>query len=205
MKWFRGAATDIMKPQAPKATQPKNPRGPKVVAPKKPKKQFTGPKSPDAYKRKLYVPKKFIQAGIELFAGNSDGSLEALRTLANMGIVTSIEWKSRSSDPCPKCDTAYWPSGGRWSGGDVVSKFLSDYRSGLDLDPGLSDQISSTIFHKNCNCYIRVTVAGSGVYDLYPGGSYELVGGGEAAPSTVQETPFEGVPMGRPEGVTELE
>lgn len=57
--WYRAAAK--VKKQITQVTKPTAPKGPKSIAPKKPKKVFT-PKSPQAWKRKLYIPKRFIQA-----------------------------------------------------------------------------------------------------------------------------------------------
>ncbi len=62
VKWFRNA-DDRPHPQVSPVKRMEKPRAPKTLAPKTPKKKdFKGPKSPEAYKKRLYVPKKFVMA-----------------------------------------------------------------------------------------------------------------------------------------------
>ena len=62
INWFRNADFDAPKNTTPSVVKPSMPKPPKSIKPKKPKQVFHGPKNPGAYKRKLYVPHKFVQA-----------------------------------------------------------------------------------------------------------------------------------------------
>jgi hypothetical protein len=66
INWFRNASSfDKPKKQVTPGATPVKPAKPKSVSPKKPKQVFVGPKSPGAYKKKLYIPKKFVMAAEE--------------------------------------------------------------------------------------------------------------------------------------------
>ena len=62
INWFRNADYDAPRDPIPSVVKPAQPKPPKSIRPKKPKQTFHGPKNPGAYKRKLYVPHKFVQA-----------------------------------------------------------------------------------------------------------------------------------------------
>jgi hypothetical protein len=66
INWFRNAGSfDKPKKQVTPGATPVKPVKPKNVSPKKPKQVFKGPKTPGAYKKKLYIPKKFVMAAEE--------------------------------------------------------------------------------------------------------------------------------------------
>jgi hypothetical protein len=63
IRWFRNAAKyDKPKVQVAPVKIPSVPRVPGATSPKKPKKTFKGPTTPWAYKRKLYIPQRFVHA-----------------------------------------------------------------------------------------------------------------------------------------------
>lgn len=150
MKWFREAKDDKAKKQIKPVTTPSKPKAPAKVTPyKKPKKVFEGPRSPDGYKRKLYVPKKFIMAGLDIKADyENDMSEYALRTLAEQAgdLELNIRWVSEVGSTCPDCMEL---THSRWGS---VQSFLSGrpfVRSGCGIY-GYS--------HPGCRCYLRVVV-----------------------------------------------
>lgn len=75
IRWFRNAAPgDKPKKQVAPVSVPSKPRKPKSLSPKI-KEVYHGPKSPGAYKKRLYIPKKFITAADEAM---SPEEMEAL-------------------------------------------------------------------------------------------------------------------------------
>lgn len=87
IKWFRNAGKDEPKVEISPVKIPSMPKSPKSLRPKKPKTQFRGPKSPSGYKRRLYIPKRFIvaQEGAAVAPAPSelDETLDLLKELRN--------------------------------------------------------------------------------------------------------------------------
>lgn len=190
IKWFRNAAPfDKYKTQVAPVKTPKVPRIPKSTTVKKVKKTFKGPKSPEFYKRKLYVPQPFIHAYLNKDAGHSDNTMNFLHDIEEFGRITYIQWKP-SPRACEKCDPNLWPSNGIWRGSNALGDFLDDMRSGPGVDPGLYSQMSNgVLFHNNCSCELLIS-------NQY-GQCYRLNRGGYEATSNAGE-----VPTGKEEAVT---
>ena len=104
IRWFRRAALPKMIKSPKPARVPRAPTSPKTPAAKKPKK-IVGPKSPTGFKKKLYIPKKFIQAA---YGGPGlDSSPAAVANLMRyMGDnnlrLSYVEWVNPS--PSERCD-----------------------------------------------------------------------------------------------------
>lgn len=77
IKWFREAAGSKPAPQTPKVKTPKKPKVPKGISPKK-FTPFKGPKSPESYKKRLYIPQKFVMAADETATLPTDEEMAAL-------------------------------------------------------------------------------------------------------------------------------
>jgi hypothetical protein len=175
MNWLR-----IAKPkrEVKKVSIPQKPKAPAKESPPKPapKKYFTGPKDPMGYKRKLYIPRKFIVAGLDIKAsGEDDYSEFALRFIEDQagGLVPiTVKWVSEVGTECPKCSTL---SGQTWHN---VSSFLSGrefHGSGCGIY-GYS--------HPTCKCHLLIEVNdGEGRYVIEPSDAHPQYRGGDTIQS----------------------
>jgi len=137
IRWFRTSAAQklIKKPRSPKSIRP--PKPPMI-------KPFTGPKSPIGFKKKLYIPKKFIMAGY----GQPDMDYSAaavanlMRYMQDGGLKLSyVEWVNPS--PSDRCDTGICNE----LNGEMRIADISDLSNGIT---GWS--------HEGCDCHIVVTL-----------------------------------------------
>ena len=181
--WLRRTAvgTDSV-PQTKPVKTPKAPKVPKSILPKKFKKPFKGPKSPESYKRKLYIPQKFIHAWLQSTAGAYNGMsfLDNLNSDGE-GAITSIKWL-KSGNPCPKC--AAVP--------DKVWTSLDDFKN--DPNRPRFPEAPNVIFHGDCHCRLQVQMR----YNYAESPNRVITFG--ADPSDVRDDG--GPPWVRPGGVT---
>ena len=143
IRWFRTAANEkIMKSPKP-AKVPRVPKPPKTpAAPTKPKK-ILGPKSPTGFKKKLYIPKRLIQAAGVVEYDNSPAAVANLmRYMAENGLRLSyVEWVNPS--PSDRCDYGVCNE----LNGEMRVADLSELLKGIT---GWS--------HPGCDCHIVVTL-----------------------------------------------
>lgn len=145
IRWFRNAAGQklIKKPKAPKAIKPPTPHAPK---------KFTGPKSPLGYKKKLYIPKKFIMAGFG--QPPMDYSAVAIANLINYANdgnleLAYVEWVNPT--PSVRCDNGKCNS-------------LEGQMSIVDLSE-LSNGITAWS-HEGCDCHLVVSFTNGESYKI---------------------------------------
>lgn len=140
IKWFR-SAMDFTKPkkQVTKVTTPSKPKAPKVPGPKV-KKVYKGPKSPEFYKRKLYVPQPFIHASFGRRAYLGMTFLQGLCDGASRAEITWLE----TPRPCDKCQLSP----------NVWGSFAA-----FESDPNRPRYNGEAIFHGECGCRLRVKLS----------------------------------------------
>jgi len=188
IKWFRNADFDF-KPQAPKAKSPKVPKTPSSPKPTKPKKTFKGPKSPGAYKRKLYIPQKFIVAADDTAVLDEDEMATMTQELGGLteaeDMAEEMEEGSESGpdpvstairtlkgvrritymanpDCCPWCSAL---NGRTWGS---VDEFDADKHN--IVKPGTD---TKHLAHPNCTCKVRVELDNGESYSVYPIGTLD--------------------------------
>lgn len=141
VRWFR-SALKIKKPRLPKVLKPKSPKTKKP----KVKKYRDGPRDPYGHRKRLYIPKKFIVAGLnkEAFIGSFDPSSVAISQI-DSGRVASIDWiHDTVSDP--ECDCAKLAAG-------IKPVHIHDMYYGI-----------SGASHPGCDCFVRIYTSDGGQY-----------------------------------------
>ena len=188
IKWFRNSKSDKPKKQMGPVVKPSKPKTPKSLTPKV-KKHFIGPQSPGAYKKRLYIPKKFITAAEgdvmtdeEMQALMQEipppepeaGGLEeeeatpveggdpvemAIRSIPN---VVSIKWEASPNSNCEWCKKlALLPA---WPSADA----FAGAKHAL-VKPGRD---TKHLAHDNCSCKLKVTDAEGKVYTVDSAGQF---------------------------------
>ena len=149
MNWFRSAKYDETKKQV-------KPRSPAKSKGKPPKKVFKGPKSPTAFKRKLFIPMRFIHAGLDIKATyEMDQSHNALAVIDRLirdkygepRFKVLITWHHNIGTDCGECSEL---ANRRWLG---VGEFLSSRKPEAGRESGIYGQS-----HPGCKCHLKVMI-----------------------------------------------